>query len=376
MKYPALIVLVALGSLTAGLRRRSAQTRQAAFPPPESLILELPQDAVVQRVADDTVLICWRMPAAAHIFVGSLPDGTMQRDPAAVVSDATEVRISGLPPDKRLVFEIVLEPNTPQERRFKAAERVIPLTSAPNLRDLGGYRTTDGRAVRWGLVYRSAMLAYLSDDDQARLSQLGLKWICDLRSDQEVSAAPDRLPPTLEAHYQRLPVDADRHQTYRLWTLLFNHRGLGRLLLGIYRQILDEHAPVFRAVFERLATADNLPALIHCTAGKDRAGLTAALLLQALGVPEATVLADYSQSNSYYGIFRQFSAASIEQLRPLGVTVDDMQPLLVADPAILSAALAHLRTRYGSIEAYLRQHVGLSETVLNRIRENLLEPAR
>lgn len=376
MKYPALIALVALGSLTAGLRRRSVQMRQAAFPSPESLVLELPQDAAVQRTAADTVLIRWRAPAAAHIFVGSLPDGMMQRDPAAAVFNAAEAQISGLPPDKRLVFEVVLEPGTPQERRFKAAERVIPLTSAPNLRDLGGYRTVDGRAVRWGLVYRSAMLAYLSDDDQARLSLLGLKWVCDLRSDQEVSAAPDRLPPALKAHYQRLPIDADRHQTYRLWTLLFNHRSLGRLLLGIYRQILDEHAPVFRAVFERLATTDNLPALIHCTAGKDRAGLTAALLLLALGVPEATVLADYSQSNYYYAAFRQFSAASVERLRPLGITVDDMQPLLVADPAVLSAALAYLRARYGLIEAYLRQHVGLSETVLNRVRENLLEPAR
>lgn len=375
MKHPALIAVIALGGATAARRRRRATIRRATFPNPDSFILELPEAVTARRTAGADILIRWpTTAAAAHIYAGPAPDMIEFRTPAAIATNAAEVVISGLAPDIRYWFEIVLEPGTPQERRLKTAERIIPLASAPNLRDLGGYQTADGRMVRWGQVYRSSLLARLTDADQTRLSQLGLKLVCDLRSDQEVAADPDRLPPELNSVYQRLPIDADRSQAYRLWTLLFNHRGLSRLLLDIYRHILDDHAAVFRAVFERLAVPQHLPALIHCTAGKDRAGLTSALLLLALGVPETTVLADYTQSNAYFTTFREYTIPSVARLAPLGITVDDMQPLLVADPTVLAAALAYLRERYGSLEAYLRDHVGVSAAVLTGLRDNLLEP--
>ncbi len=134
--------------------------------------------------------------------------------------------------------------------------------------------------------------------------------------------------------------------------------------------MIDDHAPVFGQVFRRLADPDSLPALVHCTAGKDRAGLTMALLLLALGVPEAVVIADYSLSNRYYDHFRRY--VPLKRLRLLGVTVEDMQPFLVADPQILRDALRYLAERYGSVLDYLRQQAGVDDETLERLKANLL----
>ncbi len=249
-------------------------------------------------------------------------------------------------------------------------DRFITLEGAANLRDIGGYTTSDGRQVRRGRVYRSGMLAEITENDRRALQSLGLKLICDLRSDSEVTDAPDRLP--VGIIYTRVPVNTERKgdAQFRLRTLLFHKERLPAIMAEAYRLMIDNHAAVFGQVFRRLADADSLPALVHCTAGKDRAGLTMALLLLALGVPEEVVVADYSQSNRYYDHFRRY--VPLGRLRLLGVTIEDMYPFLVADPAILRATLAYLAERYGSVGNYLRRQAGLDDETLERLKTNLL----
>lgn len=255
--------------------------------------------------------------------------------------------------------------------------RAVPLAGAPNFRDLGGYPAGAGRRVRWGRVYRSGALAGLNDADLALLAALDLRLVCDLRSADEIEQNPDRLPAGSALAYVNLPVvnaDGGAARRQRLRALLFDRSLLRTMMLEFYTAtVLDGSAGLFRAVFERLADPDNLPAVIHCTAGKDRAGLVSALLLLALGVPEDIVIADYSQSNRYYAHFEQLTSGSARLLRALGVRPRDLYPLLVADPDYLRAALAHLRARYGSVEAYLRQQAGVDGALLDRLRANLLE---
>ncbi len=254
----------------------------------------------------------------------------------------------------------------------EGGNRHIPLDGGANLRDIGGYRTTDGRYVRWGQVYRSGTLAGLNDSDMVTLSGLGLQVVCDLRSDTEVQDTPDRLP--AHTRYVRAPVNADRRgdRRARLWALLFDKQRLMTMIPEIYRRVIDDHADAFGIVLRQLADPANLPALFHCTAGKDRAGLTAALLLLVLGVPEDVVIADYSLSNRHYAFYARYTQHYVRRLAVFGVTSADMYPLLTADPQTLKGALGYMVEKYGSVTAYLRDRAGVDEPTLERIKANLL----
>lgn len=251
--------------------------------------------------------------------------------------------------------------------------REAPLEGAINFRDAGGYLTADGRRVRTGLVFRSGALHRLSAEDERRLTALGIRWVCDLRSMDEVTQEPDRLPQGSGMHYSHLPLDAQDNRFERLIALFINRRRFATMMPEMYVNVLVErNAPLYGSILRRLADPANLPTIIHCTAGKDRTGVAAALLLLALGVPEETVIADYSQSNIYHESFMQYGARAVETLGRFGIRAEHLQPLLIADPRSLRAALTHIRHRYGTVEAYLTTAAGLEPAVLDALRANLL----
>jgi protein-tyrosine phosphatase len=253
-----------------------------------------------------------------------------------------------------------------------AHQRILPLGSVANFRDVGGYQTADGRRVRWGKVYRSGSLAHVSSEDMERIAALGIRLVCDLRSAEEVAQSPDR--PLPGAHYLHLPLVAENDTLVRLRALLFNKRKLPHMLIETYtRVMLEDNAALYGGILRRLADADNLPALIHCTAGKDRTGIAAALLLVLLGVPEAVVVADYTLSNHYYDSYLTFVAGAIKPIRWLRVKPEDLKPLLLADARSMQTALDHLRARYGSVEMYLKRAAGVDDEVIARLRANLLD---
>lgn len=256
------------------------------------------------------------------------------------------------------------------------AERIIPLEGAFNFRDIGGYRSIGGKRVRKGLVYRSGGLNDLTDSDLAFMQRANIKLVCDLRSHEEVQAEPDRLPQNPAPHYVHMPLntDADHDRWERLFALFFNRRKLTSMMPEAYkRMMIDGNARLYGDILRRLSGNENLPAIIHCTAGKDRTGIAIALLLKWLGVPDDTIVADYSLSNRYFERFYEFGTRAVKSLNRLGVTGEHIKPLLIANPAAMRAALEHIDTKYGSIERYLRDAAGLDDSVLSRLRELLLE---
>jgi protein-tyrosine phosphatase len=133
---------------------------------------------------------------------------------------------------------------------------------------------------------------------------------------------------------------------------------------------------VIGEIFQRLADPAQLPTLIHCTAGKDRTGLVVALLLLTLGVPEETVLADYTLSNLFYTRFRADIAADLRQVAPWGVSVDDLQDLFLVKAKTLQSALDYLRQTYGSLENYLCDQADVSEETIAQLRQIWLISAK
>lgn len=250
--------------------------------------------------------------------------------------------------------------------------RFLPFDSSLNFRDLGGYWTADGQVVRRGLVFRAGLLSDLSDADQAALVALGIRQVIDLRTPKEIARKPDRLPPALAGAWVHLPAYVEDNSSEFLKRLVRYRGRLDRALADGYLELIDRRAQQFGRVLKRIAADDGMPVIVHCTAGKDRTGLIAALLLSAVGVPDETVVADYSLTNHHSDRIRVASEPDMRRIRRLGLSISATQPLLIADPENMWAVMAHLRERYGSTEHYLLDHAGLTPDDLARLRTHLL----
>lgn len=252
--------------------------------------------------------------------------------------------------------------------------RIIEVDGVFNFRDMGGYRTTDGKKVKTGLVYRSGALGEITEAGLAKLQELGIKLICDLRSHEEQVAAPNKLPQNPAPTYAHLPLLAADNRRERLMALLFNRSRFNTMMPEMYtRVIVDGNAHLYGDILRRIANADNLSMIIHCTAGKDRTGVAAMLILSLLGVPEDVILADYSLSNLYYEHFLQFGRLAVSSIAWMGITAEDLQPLFISHPDTLKATLAHIHRKYGSVENYLRSAAGVNDEIQQKIKTNLLE---
>ncbi len=258
-------------------------------------------------------------------------------------------------------------------REIPETTRRVPLEGAYNFRETGGYPTMDNRWVRSGLVFRTDHLNELTDADVNTLEAIGIRSVYDFRLNDEVTRQPSRLPSSLT------PVQ-----------LGFGDAGLDSAMIDVVRDILagkravpdasfwdenylaivDAGRPMFVELFRALADPANLPAVFHCTGGKDRTGLANAMLLTTLGVNQTIVIDDFLLTNVYRTPFR--IAALAPGLRAAGVEVGLAIPIIGVCRSALVSALSHLETRYGGVEAYLADG-GLTASDLSAVRANLIE---
>ena len=177
--------------------------------------------------------------------------------------------------------------------------RSLPLQGASNFRDLGGYVGRQGLTVRWGKLFRSDHLGDLQAADIARLEALGLARVCDFRGVLERAAHPCAMPgPVVHA----LSIEPTVVQA--LEDFAVRNRGIGeadavRLMQQTYRAFVTDNTARFAELFGHLLDND-APLVFHCTAGKDRTGFAAALVLSALGVSRDDILQDYLLTNQLY----------------------------------------------------------------------------
>jgi protein-tyrosine phosphatase len=263
------------------------------------------------------------------------------------------------------------------------------LAGAPNARDLGGLVTADGRRLRRGVLIRAGALGRLTDEDVPVLAALALTCLVDLRHESEIVAAPPSRLPTPEPRVIHLPVFDPDHPSFTAisgyvaaaWQGQDLNGYAGRLADGtpaamteIYRWFVAGEAARagFAAAVRALTDPANLPALIHCSVGKDRTGWLTVIVLTALGVDEAAIRRDYLRTNELTAEAQRMLLDRLVVRRP-GVDVDAIRPMLEAREEYLDAAYDEVATRYGPFEAYLRQGLGLDDGVLAALRDNLLE---
>src|SRR3954453_6099989 len=253
-------------------------------------------------------------------------------------------------------------------------ERLVALEGALNWRDLGGYRTADGRVTKWDRVYRSDGLDQLTDADLDVVAELGIKLVFDFRVDREVDEFPSRLVGHPTGRCQRLPIGGDEVEGRSILDII----RAGELrtytvedMAGTYERLLEDFGPIFGEVLTHAADPANHPMVFHCTAGKDRTGLMAMLLLGALGVSDEDIVTDYELTTHYR------SNKRIEVLRPQleqhGVDIELVRPFLTAQAPVMAATVARLHGDYGSIAGFLVSRAGVSAATLEQLCINLLD---
>jgi protein-tyrosine phosphatase len=269
--------------------------------------------------------------------------------------------------------------SAPASGRAPGAQIVV--ASVPNLRDVGGWPTSDGGVVRRGLVYRSTELADLRDEDVPALARLGIRFIYDLRTDAERAAMPDRALPGAEHVVADVMKDVSNAVPAQLAKAVSDPAVATPLLDGGkavttfeagYRMIVSRPSALaaYHRLFSDLAGADHRPALFHCTTGKDRTGWAAAALLNVLGVSSDDVLREYLLTNeqllpALQPVFDRFRAA--------GGDPDLLLPVLGVRREYLEAAFDETRARYGTMEAYFRDGLGIDDDTVAALRAALVE---
>ncbi len=236
-------------------------------------------------------------------------------------------------------------------------DRSLSLSGASNFRDLGGYQGEGGRHVRWRHLFRSDHLAALTPDDLAAFAALGVTRAFDLRGLAERAAVSYDLPgvtqyplpiePTVVQRMKDL-VDAGEQVTSEIAVELMQHT---------YRAFVHDNAPRFATLFQHLLESD-APLVFHCTAGKDRTGFAAALVLEALGVPREVVMQDYLLTNDLYRM-----PVLDESRAPREV----LNVLWRVQEAFMDAAMQAVDQDFGGMGAYLQRELQVGEAERRRL---------
>lgn len=259
---------------------------------------------------------------------------------------------------------------------------VIPLQGGINFRDIGGYQGIHG-TIRPGRVFRSGLLARLTEADRATLSGLGIRLVCDFRGPEEQGKEPITwLPEGAQL--------ADWGTSSRGDITLLRKRvgpeatvaEARDAMFELYRALPHENADRYAIALQAMA-AGQVPAILACTAGKDRTGTMVALLMTLLGIPREAVVENYAQSDQHVDYVAQFQerAAAAERAGELDnpylglvkrVSTPVLATLLASHPDYIAAGLDGIAAEFGSVEAFAMQRLGMTPQSLAALREHLL----
>jgi protein-tyrosine phosphatase len=258
----------------------------------------------------------------------------------------------------------------PQAPVASPHQRLLPLQGGQNFRELGGYRAADGRTVRWGLLYRSGSMHWLTAADYTYLSTLGIRTVCDFRDTQERSVEPVDWPATASPHI--VAVDYKNVSGMGTPDATWTAQRARQTMTELYPRLLAQFNGQYRRMFQELL-AGHAPLAFNCTAGKDRTGVGAALLLTALGVPRETVIQDYALSNQYFDPAKALRTPAIANQPWNQLPPDARAAFAQANPVYIEAVFRVLDDHAGGAQGYLHEELGLSASDLVQLRRMYTE---
>jgi protein-tyrosine phosphatase len=260
----------------------------------------------------------------------------------------------------------------------REAHRLLNFQGIANFRDLGGYRTGDGKQVKWGSLYRAGTFTNSSDTDLRNLQQLNLLTLIDFRSSGEKEEEPNRLPDPTGFNVVEIPTLDDGNKALvgevmeRIDSGNFEGFDPNLAMIKANRQFAGTFTPQFRQFIHTVLDADGAPVVWHCSAGKDRTGFAAAILLRILDVPRDVVVQDYMASKEHALDARRSQLLLLRVFKG-EEAADKLETMMGVEEAWLEAAFDEIDARWGSFDNYVSEGLELSSTDVARLRNNLLE---
>jgi protein-tyrosine phosphatase len=253
---------------------------------------------------------------------------------------------------------------------------IFALERRTNLRAIADYFTSDGRKVVANRLFRSGELAQLNEDEIRYVHSLGLSFIMDFRSEQELEAKPN---PVIEgATYVSIPAiggSMNHNDMGKAIKAIADSSQSGSLLNGVYRMFIKDAASIktYRRFIELAVEADGRPILFHCTAGKDRTGFASAILLFALGVPIEQIFEDYLRSNDNR---IEQNEKMLQAIRPMFASEREFELIkeaMFVRSEYLQVAFEEAQDAYGSVERFLEEELGITPEMREQLQLNYLE---
>jgi len=337
----------------------------AALAAPGAASAAAPLEAAAERRPGGKVRLTWTGGAAAQIFASSDPDAprALMRPLTAGAGGAADAAVATSPRPYFLVAT--------KDAAVRTAERILPLEGGRNFRDLGGYRTEDGRQVRWGRLYRSGVMAGLTASDLAYVNGLGIRFICDLRAPGERSREPHPFTGPDAPAMASFDYDMSRSMAGVLGAR--TRADAVAAFADAYVDMAQYLAPNYADMFERLLRRET-PLTVNCSAGKDRTGVAAALILSVLGASRDTVVADYALSQTfvppalYRDQIRKSAAVSRESAAFAAMPDEAMDVVMGSDPDVMRRALARFDAEFGGPIGLAKTRYGLDDAKIARLR--------
>ena len=250
--------------------------------------------------------------------------------------------------------------------------RLLPMDGAHNTRELGGYKTIDGKSVKWGMLFRSDKLSDISGTDQKYLQNLGIKKIIDFRSEEEKTEDPDIIPSGIS--YVEMPISVDGAMRSKIEAVLKGEtdKEVKSFLIDANREFVTSYTDVYEN-FLRGLIDDDAPTLFHCTAGKDRAGFAAAISLIALGVSREDVIEDYMKTNAFTKDRIEEILGQIKLMSLYQTDTEILRPLIGVERVYIETAFKTAEEKYGSLENFIRDGLNISDEDIQKLRNKFLE---
>lgn len=249
----------------------------------------------------------------------------------------------------------------------------IRLSGAPNFRDLGGYPARDGQTLRRGILYRSGELSELTAGDIQTVRQLGIRTVIDIRAAEESKSKPDRLPEGLNVIH--LPIHSGVDDPTRLKSIrTFARRDFDveAFTRQFYHRIAFDHRTQIGQIIGQMSRTENLPAIVHCTGGKDRTGVVSALIQLFAGVSMENVMKDYLMTNErMISVFTEY-ARKYRWLKLFGVSIEKFTPLAESRSEYLATVLKDIFSDYSTPDRYFQEGCGVAPDTLERFKSLLL----
>lgn len=279
-----------------------------------------------------------------RLYAGTSPDNIDLSKPVLEGSGSGVFPID-VDSNDRLYFKLVI----PNDGYAFLAESQLPMEGGYNFRDLGGILTRDGRRVKWGKLFRADDLSNLTESDLSYLESIPITSVIDFRGIAETRRTPDQLPVGVRFTYPisitQMNLNTDVVQS-KLQEL-----NMDMYMKGMYRSLVTEPVCVkaYRTFFKILQHRLSAPIVFHCSAGKDRTGMAAALVLYALGVPEKTIMEDYLASRVYLAGKYETVIARFPR----------SEPMFTVKRPFLQAGINQIKREYGSMSCFLENTLGV-----------------